>query len=138
MSLSTLSNASNNESDFFKRKFADFKTLERQLKDWQTINFVQLKICSSKPAKLNEEFSNGEEVALQKYELIRYECVHYGKPRAHKYVVDNSRPNTVSHAVGCECFLTYKWQEDHFELFKSCKKHLNHPETKEHWVIVVM
>ena len=99
------------------------------LKDWQTINFVQLKIRLSIPVKLNGDFSNGEEVALQKYELIRYECVHYGKPRAHKYVVDNSRPNTVSHAVGCECFLTYKWQEDHFELFKSCKKHLNHPET---------
>jgi hypothetical protein len=70
MSLSTLSNASNNESDFFKRKFADFKTLERQLKDWQTTNFVQLKIRTSIPAKLNEDFSNGEEVALQKYELF--------------------------------------------------------------------
>ena len=30
MSLSILSNASNNESDFFKRMFADFKTLEPQ------------------------------------------------------------------------------------------------------------
>ena len=58
---------------------------------------------------------------------IRYEC---GKPRAHKYVVDNSRPNTLTHAVGCECF--FKWQEDHFELFKSCKRHLNHPETYTH------
>ena len=98
------------------------------LNDWQTINFVQLKISSSIPAKLNEDFSNGE-VALQKYELIRYECVHCGKPRTHKYLVDDSRPNTDSHAVGCECFLTYKCQEDHFELFKSCKKHLNHTET---------
>ena len=101
------------------------------LNDWQTINFVQLKISSSIPAKLNEDFSNGE-VALQKYELIRYECVHYGKPRTHKYLVDDSRPNTDSHAVGCECFLTYKCQEDHFELFKSCKKYLNHPEIYIH------
>ena len=91
------------------------------MNDWQTIHFVQLKIRSSIPAKLNEDFSNGE-VALQKYELIRYECVHYGKPRTHKYLVDDSRPNTDYHAVGCECFfLTYKCQEDHFELFKSCK-----------------
>ena len=30
MSLSTLSKASNNESDFFKRKSADFKRLERK------------------------------------------------------------------------------------------------------------
>ena len=80
---------------------------------------------ASIPDKLDEDFSNGE-VA---HELIRYECVHYGKPRTHKYLVDDSRPNTDSNAVGCECFLTYKCQEDYFELFKSCKKHLNHPET---------
>ena len=65
MNLSTLSNASNNESDLFKRKFADFKTLERQLKDWQTINVVQLKIRSSIPAKLNEEFSNGKKLPFK-------------------------------------------------------------------------
>ncbi len=96
------------------------------MNDWQTINFVQLKKRSSIPAKLNEDFSNGQ-VALQKYE-----CVHYGKPRTHKYLVDDSRPNTVSHAVRCECFLTYKCQEDHFEIFKSFKKHLNHLETNIH------
>ena len=55
--MSTLSNpvSSNNESDFFKKKFAYFNSLERQLKDWQAINFVQLKIRTAKPAKLNKE-----------------------------------------------------------------------------------
>ena len=47
--------------------------LNRLLKDWQAINFVQLKIRTSKPAKLNIDMSNGEEVSLQKYEIIRYE-----------------------------------------------------------------
>ena len=73
--------------------------MERQLKDWQAINFVQLKIRTSKPAKLNKVISNGDEISLQKYEIIRYKCVHYGKPRPYKHVVKNSRPNTFSHAV---------------------------------------
>ena len=88
MSFNTLSNplSSNNESDFFKRKFAAFNSLERQLKDWQAINFKQLKIRTSKPAKLNKDISNGEEVSLQKYEKIRYECVHYGIPSPYKWI----------------------------------------------------
>ncbi len=55
MSLSTLSNRlnSNNEFDFFKTKFVDFNYLNRQLKDWKAINFVQLKIRTSKLTKLN-------------------------------------------------------------------------------------
>ena len=65
---------------------------------------MQLKI---RTAKLNKEevshkvlhWLNGEEVSLQKYEIIRYECVHYGKTRPYKHVVENSRPNTFSHAV---------------------------------------
>ena len=74
---------------------------------------MQLKMRTSKPAKLNIDMSNGEEVSLQKYEIIRYEWVHYGKPR----LVNNSRPNTVSHAVGCQCLFTYKCQEESFWTF---------------------
>ena len=56
MSQSTLSNdLEANYIDFFKKKFADFDTLDRQLKTWQALNYVQLKQRTSKPAKLNEE-----------------------------------------------------------------------------------
>jgi hypothetical protein len=58
---------------------------------------MKLKIRTSKPGKLNKDISN--EVSIQKYELIQYKCVDYGKPRSHKHEVDNSRANTVSHAV---------------------------------------
>ena len=134
MSQSTLSNdLEANDIDFFKKKFADFETLDRQLKTWQTLNYVQLKQRTSKPAKLNEEFSNAEQVKSQKYESIRYECIHYGMPRPHKYQTTGSRPNTVSNAVDCKCFYHYKWNVDHFELFNSHKKHANHPETQQHW-----
>ena len=61
MSQSTLSNdLEANDIDFFKKKFADFDTLDRHLKTWQALNYVQLKQRTSKPAKLNEVFSNAE------------------------------------------------------------------------------
>ena len=66
MSQSTLSNdLEANDIDFFKKKFADFDTLDRQLKTWQALNYVQLKQRTSKPAKLNEEFFNAEQVKSQ-------------------------------------------------------------------------
>ena len=45
MSLSILSNplSSNNEYDFFKRKFAIFNSLERQLKDYYYIDYYYSK-----------------------------------------------------------------------------------------------
>jgi hypothetical protein len=52
MSQSTLRNdLEANDIDFFKKKFADFDTLDRQR--------------TSKPAKLNEEFFNAEQVKSQ-------------------------------------------------------------------------
>ena len=57
------------------------------LSNIKAIHFVQFKMRTS----------NREEVSLQKYEIIRYKC--QSKPRPHKHVVDDSRPNTVSHAV---------------------------------------
>jgi len=85
MSQSTLSNdLEANDIDFFKKKFADLDTLDRQLKTWQALNYVQLKQRTSNPAKFNEEFSNADQVKSQKYESIRYECIHYDMPRPHK------------------------------------------------------
>jgi hypothetical protein len=124
MSLSTLKSNplnSNNESDFFKWKFADFNSLERQLKDWEAIKFVQLKICTS---KLNKDISNREEVSLKKYEIIRYESVHYS--RSHKHVVVNS---IVFHmqlglelvSLDANVFLLISVKKNHFELLFSCE-----------------
>ena len=119
MSQSTLSNdLEANDIDFFKKKFADLDTIDRQLKTWQALNYVQLKQRTSNPAIFNESFSNADQVKSQKYESIRYECIHYGMPRPHKYQTTGSRPNTVSNAVDCKCFYHYKWNVDHYAVIE--------------------
>ena len=76
MSQSTLSNdLEANDIDFDKKKFAD--SGRDLIYSIQAIgNLASFKFCpakkqrTSKPAKLNETFSNAEQVKSQKYEWI--------------------------------------------------------------------
>jgi len=140
----------NNVVKFENRKYQTYELLNKDLELWRTINFVQLTRRNCPLLKSND--SNADEMQSRVYKELRFECIHYGDPRQYEQT-DGSRPNQKLNAIGCKMFLHYKWFNGNFYLHNSnlkvtklvakmfCLKryiflnfkHLNHPETKEHW-----
>ena len=135
MSLSTI-NETVDQSDFFMQKFCDYKSLQKGLDEWCVLNYVQLSKRTCPKIRLETDKSNENEFVHRVYESLYYGCIHYGQPRVTKSdsIPSLQRPQQVYNACGCKCFFHYKWKNNNFFLYNYNKEHLNHPETKEHWV----
>ena len=122
------------EVNFFKLKFPDYKSLQKNLDEWCMLNYVQLCKRNCPKIKLKLDNSNAYDVEHRVYESLYLTCIHYGEPRVSKtFNSAHPRPNQTYNACGCKCFFHYKWYDGSFYLYNYKKEHRNHPETKEHW-----
>ena len=91
--------------------FSDYQTLEKQVKDFETRNFVKLsksdcrKISASAARCLDKKFNEGII-----YSQLKYSCCHGGK--AYKSRSTGDRPNHTSGKIGCPFVLRLKATKD--------------------------
>jgi hypothetical protein len=103
---------------FTTKTFNSQNEFEIALKEYCSSNNVTLRRRNSKTNK------NLDSLAMFPYLYIRYECIHFGKPRQH--TTDGSRPNQSTNHMGCTfCFEVKVQLQEMLLSFKGdiCMKH---------------
>ena len=112
-----------NFEEFKKKRFSSQDEFDKYLSELQSSHYVIFRRRSSRQNK-NETTSE-----LFPFYSIRFQCIHFGKPRIQ--IKDGSRPNQHTSALDCECYFVVELGVDEKLVLTQHHFEHNHPQTKE-------